>query len=167
MLHSAVVHRRLLPRRGHTSFGDGARHPQPTEWGVGRVERMGCLLQKLRHGSVFPNEKMRQSQVGNLRLSLKLDIKVRGCSFSCYDCFSPAYGGSDCFGLPEEWRLCSTNPCPPPLGDIRAEQCARLPAIIDFTNSSKSGMQWLPYESEEREYFSSPSTQLPTIHPSR
>lgn len=62
---------------------------------------------------------------------------------------SPAHGGSDCFGVPEEWKLCNINPCPIPLGDIRAEQCDRLPTIIDFNNSNKTGMQWLPYESDE------------------
>lgn len=62
---------------------------------------------------------------------------------------SPAYGGKFCKGSREEFSICSKNPCPEPLRDFRAEQCARLPNLIKLDDPVKMNMTWLPYESEK------------------
>lgn len=109
---------------------------------VGAIGVLGVLALEVA-GVAFPFEQENATVPGKSPLFLKQNKTVA---------FSPAYGGSDCFGVPEEWKLCNTNPCPSPLGDIRAEQCDRLPSVINFSNSSRSGMQWLPYESDECNY---------------
>ncbi|GLV41283.1 ADAM metallopeptidase with thrombospondin type 1 motif B [Carabus blaptoides fortunei] len=63
---------------------------------------------------------------------------------------SPAYGGKLCKGSREEFSICSKDPCPEPLRDIRAEQCARLPKLIKLDDPVKMNMTWLPYESEKK-----------------
>lgn len=59
------------------------------------------------------------------------------------------YGGSYCGGRSEEFRICGKVACPEPLTDFRAEQCRRLGKIVDFENTTKENMTWLPHEPEE------------------
>ncbi|XP_018318532.1 A disintegrin and metalloproteinase with thrombospondin motifs 2 isoform X2 [Agrilus planipennis] len=60
----------------------------------------------------------------------------------------PSYGGSECFGLSEEWRVCNLEKCPGPMTDIRAQQCNRLPQILKLRDQ-RANVTWLPYESDD------------------
>ncbi|KAK4883298.1 hypothetical protein RN001_006617 [Aquatica leii] len=62
----------------------------------------------------------------------------------------PSYGGNNCYGSAEEWKLCNLNFCPEPIADLRAQQCQN---IIGFLNilDRRANMTWLPYESEDAE----------------
>ncbi|KAF5281477.1 hypothetical protein FQA39_LY17770 [Lamprigera yunnana] len=63
---------------------------------------------------------------------------------------SPSYGGNNCYGLSEDWKVCNIHSCPEPIADIRAQQCLN---IIGFLNirDRRANMTWLPHESEEEE----------------
>ncbi|KAK5650098.1 hypothetical protein RI129_001127 [Pyrocoelia pectoralis] len=62
----------------------------------------------------------------------------------------PAYGGNNCFGLTEEWKLCNTVKCPEPMVDLRAQQCHNIIGFLKISDR-RSNLTWLPYESEDKE----------------
>ncbi|XP_015839228.1 A disintegrin and metalloproteinase with thrombospondin motifs 2 isoform X1 [Tribolium castaneum] len=62
---------------------------------------------------------------------------------------TPSHGGDNCEGVSEKWRICNNKPCPEPLGDMRAQQCKRLPKLLDLSGTRAGNMTWLPYESED------------------
>ncbi|CAH1372937.1 unnamed protein product [Tenebrio molitor] len=64
---------------------------------------------------------------------------------------TPSHGGSACDGVSEKWRICNNNPCPGPLEDMRAQQCKRLPKLLDIVGTREGNMTWLPHESDELE----------------
>ncbi|XP_017773383.1 PREDICTED: A disintegrin and metalloproteinase with thrombospondin motifs 3-like [Nicrophorus vespilloides] len=74
-----------------------------------------------------------------------VEFRVRRC-----DNPAPIYGGSECFGSKEEWRVCNSVSCPEPIQDIRAQQCKRLPKMLKL-KPPRSNMTWLPHESDKRE----------------
>lgn len=61
----------------------------------------------------------------------------------------PSYGGKNCEGDEEEWRTCNANACPDPISDLRAEQCKRLPKLLNMTDKDEAQLTWLPYESQQ------------------
>lgn len=63
------------------------------------------------------------------------------------------YGGNDCEGSSEEFRICGKMSCPEPLSDFRAEQCGRLNKIVELENTTKENMTWLPHEPKEGNAF--------------
>ncbi|KFU90053.1 A disintegrin and metalloproteinase with thrombospondin motifs 14, partial [Chaetura pelagica] len=67
---------------------------------------------------------------------------VRWRSRSC-DNPSPAYGGHHCPGPTYEYQVCSSEECPGPYQDFRAQQCSKLNSYYTHQNSKHS---WLPYE---------------------
>lgn len=62
----------------------------------------------------------------------------------------PLHGGGSCEGVAEKWQICNNTPCPEPLGDMRAQQCKRLPKLLDLAGTRQGNLTWLPYESDER-----------------
>lgn len=54
----------------------------------------------------------------------------------------PAYGGRDCPGSAFDYQMCSTEDCPGPYEDFRAQQC------VQRSNKYHQNMKhtWLPYE---------------------
>ncbi|KDR15277.1 A disintegrin and metalloproteinase with thrombospondin motifs 3 [Zootermopsis nevadensis] len=61
----------------------------------------------------------------------------------------PAYGGEDCTGKSEEFRVCGQSPCPEPLRDFRAQQCARLPSIVPVGGlGHRINNTWLAHEAD-------------------
>ncbi|XP_006889103.1 PREDICTED: A disintegrin and metalloproteinase with thrombospondin motifs 14 [Elephantulus edwardii] len=69
---------------------------------------------------------------------------VRSRSRSC-DSPIPAYGGRACSGPMFEYQVCSSEECPGPYEDFRAQQCAKRDSYYTHNNSKHS---WLPYEPE-------------------
>ncbi|XP_072165296.1 A disintegrin and metalloproteinase with thrombospondin motifs 3-like [Diadema setosum] len=59
----------------------------------------------------------------------------------------PQYGGRDCVGKAEEYRLCNTRECPGGPVDKRAEQC--LAFFTNWVHRSKRHV-WLPYENRNK-----------------
>ncbi|TRY75432.1 hypothetical protein TCAL_00704 [Tigriopus californicus] len=79
-----------------------------------------------------------------------------GVAFRARKCDNPrpTYGGEQCRGDAEEFRLCNLNPCPK-AGDFRAQQCSDLFELISMNpgqQSSRSKMTWYPYEHELEDY---------------
>nr|XP_022919274.1 A disintegrin and metalloproteinase with thrombospondin motifs 2-like [Onthophagus taurus] len=74
-----------------------------------------------------------------------------GAEFRSRKCDNPPpmYGGNNCFGLPEEWRLCNLGPCSEPIQDLRTQQCSNLPKYMDFEDDPKKNLTWLAFESDE------------------
>ncbi|KAJ3646138.1 hypothetical protein Zmor_023740 [Zophobas morio] len=64
---------------------------------------------------------------------------------------TPSNGGNVCEGISEKWRICNNQTCPEPFGDMRAQQCKKLPKLLNIVGTRQGNMTWLPYESEEME----------------
>ncbi|KAH1022499.1 hypothetical protein HUJ04_011892 [Dendroctonus ponderosae] len=62
----------------------------------------------------------------------------------------PSFGGKDCEGSNEDYRLCNKSACENQFVDLRAQQCEMLPRILNASFTSTSDT-WLPYESLEEE----------------
>ncbi|KAB7504970.1 A disintegrin and metalloproteinase with thrombospondin motifs 18, partial [Armadillidium nasatum] len=75
-----------------------------------------------------------------------------GAMFRTRECNNPEprWGGRQCEGKREEWKLCSTDPCPNPI-DLRAEQCKNLPNLYKI-GRRKAKLNWLPFESKRLLY---------------
>lgn len=64
--------------------------------------------------------------------------------------FRPAYGGAECKGDSEEFKICQVSECPDRI-DLRAQQCSRLVILMEFQMSSpRYNFTWLPHEPEEK-----------------
>jgi hypothetical protein len=65
----------------------------------------------------------------------------------------PAYGGQDCLGKSEEFRICGQAPCPEPIRDFRAQQCARLTSIAPIGGlGHRINNTWLAHEADPSMY---------------
>ncbi|XP_023715341.1 A disintegrin and metalloproteinase with thrombospondin motifs 3 isoform X2 [Cryptotermes secundus] len=74
-----------------------------------------------------------------------------GVTFRSRTCDNPrpAYGGEDCLGKSEEFRICGQVPCPEPMRDFRAQQCARLPYIVPIGGlGHRINNTWLAHEAD-------------------
>ncbi|KAJ9581389.1 hypothetical protein L9F63_023435, partial [Diploptera punctata] len=74
-----------------------------------------------------------------------------GVTFRTRNCDNPKpdYGGQDCVGKSEEFRICGERPCPEPLKDVRAQQCARLPMLIPIIGlGHRVNNTWLAHEAD-------------------
>ncbi|KAF5303503.1 hypothetical protein FQR65_LT08202 [Abscondita terminalis] len=76
-------------------------------------------------------------------------IGVRFRSRTC-DNPPPLYGGNNCYGAAEEWKLCNVNACPDPIADLRAQQCQNIIGFLKIQDR-RGNMTWLPYESDDAE----------------
>lgn len=59
----------------------------------------------------------------------------------------PMYGGKECDGSKEEWRICKKQQCPEPLADLRAQQCKNIPDSLNV-NLLGNNITLMPFESK-------------------
>ncbi|XP_046598676.1 A disintegrin and metalloproteinase with thrombospondin motifs 3-like [Neodiprion lecontei] len=82
------------------------------------------------------------------KCSRSCGVGVQFRSRKCSDP-TPAYGGADCEGDSEEFKICEIIQCSERI-DLRAQQCARLGILMGFpVRSLMYNSTWLPYEPEE------------------
>ena len=63
-----------------------------------------------------------------------------------------------CSGPMFQYQICNIEECPGPYEDFRAQQCAKRSSYYIHQNAKHS---WIPYEPEDGEWGSVPSTSRP------
>ncbi|CAL4063966.1 unnamed protein product, partial [Meganyctiphanes norvegica] len=74
-----------------------------------------------------------------------------GVSFRIRKCDDPPplWGGRQCSGKREEWRICGTAECPEPHRDFKAQQCKNLRNRVKL-DRRRAKLNWLSYEPKNK-----------------
>ena len=66
--------------------------------------------------------------------------------------FSPKNGGKYCVGERIRYQSCATQPCDPPVGDIREQQCAAFTGK-QVIKGVDAAVRWVPFHTRSEFLF--------------